>query len=97
MLNVPLYILLILYSLFLVVFVGFMIANLYHINASASFTFLGTLVSLILIVAGAVVILYTFYFLSGTDWSEPLISINTDWLGGLFNGQGVDREIPSAF
>ena len=97
MVIIPLYALLIAYALFLLVFVGFMIANLYHVSASASFTFLGTLVSVAIITAGTAVILTTFYFLQGIEWGAPLLEINVDWIIGVFQANGNPNNIPTSF
>lgn len=97
MVIIPLYALLIVYAVFLLVFVGFMIANIYHVSSSASFTFLGTLVSVAIITAGAAVILTTFYYLKDIPWSAPLLEINVDWIIGVFQANGDPNNIPTSF
>ena len=97
MLTIPLYVLLVAYALFLLVFVAFMVANIYHISASASFTFLGTLVTVALIAVGTLVVLLTFYYLQGVDWTLPIVEVNIDWIIAVFQAKGDPSGIPNSF
>ena len=79
---IPLYSLLIIFTIFLAIFFIFLIINVYHIVASASFT-LPSFVVTFFVTATSLLILYgTWFLLQGIDWQQPLID-----LGGFSNAR----------
>ena len=86
MIAIPLYILFILYTLFLATLAVFLLINLYHIIATASFTLVSFLITFFVFASLALVIYGTWVTLVGNeiDWQQPLVLFNGEWLSSLF-------------
>ncbi len=66
-----------------------MLINLYHIVASASFTFVSFIMTFFIFAATALVFYFTIRLLmeAGVDWQSRLTVFNAEWFGSLFGAQ----------
>lgn len=71
MLEIPLYIFLLVYILFTLGAILFFLFDLYHIIASGELSVISLSATAFIGVLMAIVILFTWYRLSGTDWNTP--------------------------
>ncbi len=86
MISIPLYIFFILYLIAVVVFVIFLLINMFHLIGTASFTMV-SLTMTIFVLGGATLVLFgTFVLLQNlnVDWRAPLTLFNVDWILNLF-------------
>ncbi len=84
MIEIPLYVILFLFFIFLAIFAGFYIMIMYHIIASASFTFGSFIVSFLIFTLTMLTLYAVTELLSGVDWREPFFSFDTRGIRGLF-------------
>lgn len=84
MFEVPLYIFLFLFFIFLAIFAAFYIMIIYHIVASASFTLTSFLMSFFIIAVTTLTLYAATYLLSGVDWRQTVFSFDTRGFTGMF-------------
>lgn len=89
MITIPLYVFLLLYFVFLAVFVSFMLINLYHIVASASFTLVGFIMTFFIFAGTVLVCFFTIDLLAsaGIDWQQRITLFNAEWFSSLFGAE----------
>jgi hypothetical protein len=85
MVQVPLFVFLFIYFIFLAVFVGFYLAIVYHIVISASFTLASFFVSFFIFAATALVLYTTLTLLEGVDWRQVALTVDLTYLKSFFN------------
>jgi hypothetical protein len=84
MLNIPIYIFLFLYLLFLCLFVVFSIINIYHIVMSASFTLASFIITFFMMALTIFTLYFTFELIKNADWTQTITIFNIDWITGIF-------------
>lgn len=72
MIAVPPYILLIVYGLFLLFFVFFGLANMFHLAKYGGGTWIGYLVTLLFISTSVIILFVTWISLPPMDWTTPI-------------------------
>ncbi|PIT86249.1 MAG: hypothetical protein COU33_04245 [Candidatus Magasanikbacteria bacterium CG10_big_fil_rev_8_21_14_0_10_43_6] len=89
MIAIPLYVILFLYFLFLAVIATFVLINLYHIVATASFTLVSFTMTFFIFAGITLVLYYTAQLLhhAAIDWKTPLVLFNVDWFRTIFGSQ----------
>ncbi len=92
MLVIPLYTLLIVYAIFLLVFFTFFIINFWHIFLTGTTNFNSFVVTLLVIILTVLTFYGTWYFLRGTDWQQPLFTLNLSNFSNLFQPGGNNNE-----
>ena len=85
MLEIPLYIFLFLYFVFLAIFAAFYLIIIYHIIHSASFTLASFLMSFFIFAVTVLTLYGTITFLEGIDWQQIAVSIDFGLVGDLFS------------
>ncbi len=88
MIIIPLYTLLIIYAIFLFVFFTFFTINVWHIFFTGTNTFNSFVVTFIVVALSIITLFGTWYFLQGTNWQQPLITLNIQSITGLFQSGG---------
>ncbi|MBT4153171.1 MAG: hypothetical protein HOE53_00815 [Candidatus Magasanikbacteria bacterium] len=86
MLQIPLYLFLFLYWIFVAVFVTFMLINLYHIIASGSFTFPSFFMTFFVFASVTLIMYFTWTAITsaGINFRQPVTLFNIDWISGVF-------------
>lgn len=84
MFEIPLYILLFAYFLFLAIFAAFSIINFYHIFVSGSFTFASFVISFFIFAISTLTLYFTWNLLIGVDWQTPVIIFDKSWIPNIF-------------
>lgn len=86
MLTIPLYYLLIFYTIFLLVFFTFFTINFFHIILTGTITLSSFIVTCIVIAATVLTFFGTWYYLHTIDWQQPLFTLNFSSITNLFRG-----------
>jgi len=84
MLVMPLYILLIFYIIFLLIFLLFSAINMYHIFASASFTYPSFMMTVLVATLTIITLYITSIILQDIDWFSKVTLFDISWLPGVF-------------
>jgi hypothetical protein len=89
MISIPLYIILFFYFIFLAIFATFILINLYHIVATASFTLVSFMTTFFIFASTILILYFTIELLGAAaiDWKTPLISFDTTWVRNIFGSQ----------
>ncbi|MFA5812899.1 MAG: hypothetical protein WC862_00035 [Patescibacteria group bacterium] len=80
MIEVPLYLFLFLYFIFLALFAGFYLAIMYHIISSASFTLASFFASFFIFALTALTFYATRQLLLEVDWRQIVFSVDMSYL-----------------
>lgn len=78
---IPLYVFLLIYLIFLAVFAGFSLVNVYHIIMSASFTLASFMITFFVSLLTVLTLYYTWFLLKDVDWQTAIILFNSSWFG----------------
>lgn len=84
MIEIPLYIFLFLYFIFLSLFVGFYLFILYHIVMTASFTLASFMMSFFVFASTVLVLYATTELLAETDWQAVAFSFDLRGIMAVF-------------
>jgi len=85
MVTIPLYIILFIYLAYLAVIFLFSYVNLSHLFRNGALTVISFLITFLVIVLAITTLYFTFVFLSGTDWTQPLTLWNNNWISNILN------------
>ena len=83
MLTIPISFFLIIYFIVLAVLAVFFAVNFFHIVLTGTNTFSSFVATLFAVIAVALTLFGTWYFLQGVDLSQQITIWNKSWLGGL--------------
>lgn len=84
MITIPLYVFLLIYFVFLLIFFLFTGINIYHIFASASFTSVSFVMSMVVIFLTLATFYLTAMLLGGVQWGQTVTLFDLNWLPGIF-------------
>ena len=84
MVEIPLYVVLFLFFIFLAIFAAFYIMISYHIIASASFTLASFLMSFLIFVCTFLTLYAITELLVDVDWTQTMFSFDTRGIMGIF-------------
>lgn len=80
MFSVPLYIFLIAFALFVIIFILFSIANVYHIVSTATFTFPVAFVTVLTVAWCFSIVLLTYIGTNEANWSADMLVLGPNGL-----------------
>ena len=81
--NIPLYLVLLIYGIAVIGFVVFFVINIYHLVATGTFTFAATVVTTIVICLSMAILLLTIYAVRDVEWGR---AVTVGALGGALPG-----------
>ena len=84
LITLPLYILFFLYLIFLAIFAGFSIVNIYHVVATGTFTLPSFLITFFISALTVVTLYFTWYLLQDINWQQPMTLFDSAWIAGVF-------------
>jgi hypothetical protein len=73
--NIPMYVILFIYAIFLAVFAVLLLINLYHIIMTASLSAVSFLVSTFFVTLAIVILYTTWWLIKDVNWQQTLISL----------------------
>ena len=79
--EIPLFIILFLYFIFLAVFTAFYLVIVYHIVTSASLTLASFFMSFLIFALTILTLYGTIELLTGIDWQQPLFELDISLFG----------------
>lgn len=86
MLGIPLYVFLFLYIIFVAVFFGFLLVNVYHIVMSGSFTLPSFFMTFFIFATSVLVLYFTIEIINSAaiNWRELFPLFKIEWISGTF-------------
>lgn len=84
MITIPLFSIFFIYLAYLVIIGIFSFINMYHLFHGGAITISSFSVTFIIFALSISTVYFTFFFLSGTDWQQPLTLWNNDWVSNIF-------------
>lgn len=85
MITIPLYVILFIYLGYLAVVGIFSFINFSHLFHSGSLTLVSFFITLLVAALAVTILYFTFIFLNGVDWQQPLTLWNNDWISNALN------------
>lgn len=89
MITIPLYIFLIIYSLFLLAILILFFVNIKHLFTTGSLTASSFLITIFVLAAATLIIWFTWALLIGTNWANGFVFFDSSW----FNAGAASTQI----
>lgn len=87
MITISFFVALVVYFIFLTIWLIFGLVNVAHLVSTGTFTTTSFVFTLLFLVYAVIVLGFTWHFLGGIDWQQPLTVWDSTWFSSGSNAQ----------